>query len=69
MRNIIYLMTTIVAGLFLLYIYSEVNKPIPNMSFKIDIVDSNIVVYDNENQIGVVRLQGELDSLITDYVE
>lgn len=69
MRNIIYLMTTIVAGLFLLYVYSEVNKPIPNMSFKIDIVDSNIVVYDNENQIGVVRLQGELDSLITDYVE
>ena len=69
MRNIIYLMTTIVAGLFLLYIYSEVNKPIPNMSFKIDIVDSNIIVYDNENQIGVVRLQGELDSLITDYVE
>lgn len=69
MRNIIYLMTTIVAGLFLLYVYSEVNKPIPNMSFKIDIVDSNIVVYDNENQIGVVRLQGELDSLLTDYVE
>lgn len=69
MRNIIYLMTTIVAGLFLLYVYNEVNKPIPNMSFKIDIVDSNIVVYDNENQIGVVRLQGELDSLITDYVE
>ncbi len=62
-------MTTIVAGLFLLYVYSEVNKPIPNMSFKIDIVDSNIVVYDNENQIGVVRLQGELDSLLTDYVE
>ena len=62
-------MTTIVAGLFLLYVYSEVNKPIPNMSFKIDIIDSNIVVYDNENQIGVVRLQGELDSLITDYVE
>lgn len=69
MRNIIYLMTTIVAGLFLLYVYSEVNKPIPNMSFKIDIVDSNIVVYDNEGKVGVVRLQGELDSLITDYVE
>lgn len=69
MRNIIYLMTTIVAGLFLLYVYSEVNKPTSNMSFKIEIIDSNIVVYDNENQIGVVRLQGELDSLLTDYVE
>ena len=69
MRNIIYLMTTIVAGLFLLYVYSEVNKPIPNMSFKIDIVDSNIVVYDNEGKVGVVRLEGQLDSLITDYVE
>lgn len=66
MRNIIYLMTTIVAGLFLLYIF---NKPIPNMSFKIDIVDSNIVVYDNEGKVGVVRLEGQLDSLITDYVE
>lgn len=38
-------------------------------SFKMYIVDSSIEVFDNNNFVGRVKLQGELDSLMTDYLQ
>ena len=38
-------------------------------SFRIIVIDSSVEVFDNNNYVGTVKLEGELDSLITDYVE
>jgi len=40
-----------------------------NCSFRIIVIDSSVEVFDNNNYVGTVKLEGELDSLITDYVE
>ena len=38
-------------------------------SFKMYIVDSSVEVFDNDNFVGRVKIQGELDSLMTDYLQ
>lgn len=51
----------------LLYIYHQTN--LNATLFKIELVDRDILVYDNDNFVGSVELQGQLDSLMTDYLE
>jgi hypothetical protein len=38
-------------------------------SFRIYLVDSSVEVFDNNNFVGRVKIQGELDSLMTDYLQ
>ncbi len=38
-------------------------------SFRIYVVDSSVEVFDNNNFVGRVELQGQLDSLMTDYLQ
>jgi len=38
-------------------------------SFRIYVVDSSVEVFDNNTFVGRVELQGQLDSLMTDYLQ
>ena len=51
----------------LLYVYRQTN--LNATLFKVELVDRDILVYDNDNFVGSVELQGQLDSLMTDYLQ
>lgn len=51
----------------LLYVYHQTN--LNATLFKVELVDRDILVYDNDNFVGEVQLQGQLDSLMTDYLQ
>jgi hypothetical protein len=65
---IILFLSTLFSLIFtLLYIHHQTN--LNATLFKIELVDRDILVYDNDNFVGSVELQGQLDSLMTDYLE
>jgi hypothetical protein len=51
----------------LLYVYHQTN--LNATLFEVELVDRDILVYDNDNFVGSVELQGQLDSLMTDYLQ
>lgn len=70
---IILSMLMISATIFLtLFIFlnknTYVSKP-DDCSFKVYVIDSTLEVYDKTTLIGTVKLEGELDSLMTDYLQ
>lgn len=49
--------------------YSHSYSESSDCSFRIYLVDSSLEVFDNNNFVGRVKIQGELDSLMTDYLQ
>ena len=49
--------------------YSHSYSESSDCSFRIYLVDSSVEVFDNNHFVGRVKIQGELDSLMTDYLQ
>ena len=49
--------------------YSHSYSESTDCSFRIYLVDSSVEVFDNNHFVGRVKIQGELDSLMTDYLQ
>lgn len=54
--------------LFLIVKESCTPKKVYDSYYRMEIIDSSVVIYDDTNVIGVVKLEGQLDSLMTDYM-
>lgn len=69
-HTIIVSFITTIMTLFLFSIVKEscTPKKVYDSYYKMEILDSNIAIYDDTMLVGEVKLEGELDSLMTDYM-
>lgn len=61
----------LVAGLSISRAVSNHHQPMPydDKEFQFIITDSVMTVYNNDTYVGTVKIQGELDSLLIDYLQ
>ena len=69
-HTIIVSFITTIMTLFLFSVVKELHTPkkVCNSYYRMEIIDSSVVIYDDTNVVGIVKLEGQLDSLMTDYM-